>query len=312
MKTFTGLIVIAVLSTHLAFAGEVLRVHSHVSVSKDMVYLSDLLVAPNDNIVDFMVTRAPRVAQVKVLKHSDLAAVLGNRYPGVQLMPSTDIRVERAYQIIERDRINLKVMDYIAHQWAHALESNATLTGRFTPDEFPVPTGDVDIQIKSIRPHEANSDFTAWVDIRVNDQWYQTLALDYYLEQPINALAPYSNAVKGTEVTTDTVNIVSVNRLDLECEPVTRLPEGAKFNTAVEQGKPLCLTDLDTYYTVREGEAFMVMIEVGAVGLEVQLIAKDDAIDGEVIDAIRSEMPDQPYQVVFEGGSPRIINKEMM
>lgn len=310
MKLWVSIVTMALVSGSLPCIGEMLRVKSQVTVSSDSVYLSDLLIALPGDISDFVVTRAPRVNQTKVIESSVLTKILSERYAKLMTVPEVDISIERAQQTVRGQTIDHTVRSYISQRWN--LAPNARLTSRSAPPEMSVPTGRVDIQVTSVRPVHAAENFKAWVDVSVDDQWYQSLVLDYHLEEPVDVFATVKNLEAGDILGTGSVRTITTNRFALGCEPVTTITDHSSLHVDVPIGMPLCQGDLSNHYLVRKGESFSVNIGVGAVELEVRLIATSDAKEGEILEATRLEEPESIFHVVFMDGSPRLVNEEVL
>lgn len=308
MNPLVVLLLLFLLGLSFPGNGEALEVRRQVTVATDTIYLSDLLALPTNDMVDFIVARAPRINQRKVINSSDLATLVQRRYPDTQITPDVEIHIERASQAVSYHQISQAVTEFVTQQWGIPLNHGAELTGRNMPQEVMVPRGALEVKVKSIRPHSAAADFKAWVDIHVANQWYQTLVLDYHIEKTVLALTAAEDIQAGTGLTEGLLRTLPVNRLEIECEPLTSLPNAAQTNVDISVGRPLCREYLSSFFSVKKGQAFPVSIQVGSVGLEVQLIAEENAVEGKVIEATRSGHPEQHFQVVFVDGSPRLVN----
>lgn len=302
---------VLLLTTSVAFA-QTLSLKTEAVVDQPFVYLQDIIEHPVPHeLAHIRVSRAPRVAQIQVIDAAYVARLISEQTTDVKLDAASSVKVSRRSQTISSTEIISALSTTLSERW-HTTPSTLIIHSKFGQREFHIPFGDVDVRIASFSPQLPSSDVRAWVEIRVNDQHYQTHTLSFNVEWPTPALILNKPVSLGSVVEPDDVTPITLDKLSTNCELAETVLAGQIALHDLTSHSALCRRSIGGPFAVARGEEIDLMIDVGAVTLTLPVIAQSFAQIGDIITVIRPYQPDTELLVEVIQSGALLVKKDTL
>ncbi len=234
---------------------------------------------------ELVIASAPAPGQSKQLQAASIIAALRNHpeVKGVHWLGSPVISVLRKSIVIEQNRLQQIIADFLAAQADELPAGEIRFTAYNSPSQLVLPYGEVTWKVTPSRPDILQSSIFS-IYFHVDGEPVQNCTVRGKMELFTDVVTTTGTIRRGDRIQADQVELAEKNILLLD-HPHTRVQDviGMVANRTLPAGRPLRDGDCTAPPVVSEGQYVKIIAQKGHLHISANGIAKSSGGSGEVI-----------------------------